>query len=60
MVRKGVNGEDTRFKTGSELSSSKEERNISPAIPGSEDGGEIDEDVEDSVRCLGVTGADQC
>ena len=49
MVGKGENGEEMIVTTGSELSSS-EKRHESPVSRRSEDGGDIDEDVEESVH----------
>ena len=60
MARKGANGEEIRVKTGSEFSSTKEERHVLPGSPRSEDGGDIDEDVEDTVQSLGGTRVDTC
>ena len=57
MVGKGANGEEIRVKTGSEMSSS-EKRHESPVSRRSEDGDDIDEDVEESVQSLEVTRAD--
>ena len=57
MEGKGASGEEIRVKTGSELSSS-EKRHESPVSRRSEDGDDIDEDVEESVQSLEVTRAD--
>ena len=57
MVGKGPNGEEIRVKTGNELYGS-EKRHESPVSRRSEDGGDIDEDVEESVQSLEVIRAD--